>query len=405
MSERDLALLEYVAIRNETKVDYKVWEELNNIGAIGFHDFPDIADLKRISEEYYTRLSGRTSLLIDDAVGSSPKVKEAALRYAEFADRGNIRIIPRDSDLYPRIWRYLSGMPPVLFLKGDPDVLREVDNNGGAAIVGSRDPGRYALYATREFSQALSDRNVVIVSGMALGIDRNAHEACMANNGRTIAVLPGGCDVIYPYHNRDTYERICQTGAVVSEMPPGQDVIKQYFPSRNRLISALSDVCLIMEAGKRSGTLHTASFAANQGKDVFVLPNSIYVDNCIGGLDLLRDGAEVLIDVETVYERIQKEVENRRLLCGDYPEEPDLDFFREMMKVDPEHLSEGAWKAVICDEISEKPRNIDELCNCLGIPFTYLSSIITMLETEGLIANERGKYVLTIQKGSSIVKH
>ena len=88
MSERDLALLEYVAIRNETKVDYKVWEELNNIGAIGFHDFPDIADLKRISEEYYTRLSGRTSLLVDDAVGSSPKVKEAALRYAEFADRG-----------------------------------------------------------------------------------------------------------------------------------------------------------------------------------------------------------------------------------------------------------------------------------------------------------------------------
>ena len=237
---------------------------------------------------------------------------------------------------------------------------------------------------------------------MALGIDRKAHESCLNESGKTVAVIAGGADVVYPYKNKDIYEKISSEGVVITELPPGQEVLRQYFPSRNRLISALSDACLIMEAGMYSGTLHTASFAAAQGKDVFVLPNSIYYENSIGGLLLIRDGAEVLIDADTVYERIVNEIDNRRAALEDlFPDRGKnrtIGMLRKTAKSDPQSLSEDDWKEVVCDEISERPKNIDDLCISLGIPFSYLSSLVTLLEMEGRIANENGKYVLTIRR-------
>lgn len=400
MEERDLRLLEHTAIRNVTQMDYRVWAELKDTRIIGANELPDLnrlANILKIDEKQL--LSGRSIGLIEDAVNNSDKVKAAVDRYAKIADANNIKVIGKGNKYYPHIWEYLSGMPPVLFVRGDCNTLRDLDVYGGCSIVGTRDPGRYALYATKEFSQKIGKKNIVIVSGMALGIDRMAHEACLDVGGRTIAVLPGGCDVIYPYQNYDIYERICGTGAVVSEMPPGQEVIKQYFPSRNRLISALSDVCLVMEAGQHSGTLHTASFAANQSRDVFVLPNSIYADNSIGGLELLRDGAEVLIDVDTVCERIRDSVLDRETEVTECIDGDDIEDLWERARYDSESLSEEDWKTLICDEISERPKNIDDICVSLGIPFSFLSALVTNLETEGRIANERGKYVLTIQGG------
>ncbi len=396
MTEWDLRLLEHTAIRNVTRIDYKVWQDLKQHGVMKENSFPDMRDITYLSDNADEfMLSGRTMELLDDAVKCSDKVKLARDKYAKLVEENGIGMVSKGDGNYPAILDHLSGMPPILFYKGDVRIFRKLDINGGASIVGSRNPGRYALYATGEFSQYLSEKQVVVVSGMALGIDRKAHEACLDSLGKTIAVVPGGCDVIYPYQNVDVYERICESGVVVSEMPPGQEVIKQYFPSRNRLISALSDVCLIMEAGEHSGTLHTASFAAVQSRDVFVLPNSIYAENSIGGLKLLRDGAEVLIDKETVYERIMEQSEYRREEL-DGVQVSSINSLRDKMRSRPEELREDEWKDIICDEISEKPKNIDDLCISLGIPFSYLSALVTGLETEGRIANERGKYVLTI---------
>ena len=403
MDEQVLRRLEHTAIRNVTKIDYKIWQELIGKEVIGLCDFPDLKDLERIykdADKY--QLSDRTRSLINDAIKSEDQVKEACDKYARISISHNINVIGRGDKYYPIIWKDLSGMPPVLFVRGDLTTLSDLDVYGGASIVGSRSPGRYALYATAEFSKKLTEKKVVIVSGMALGVDRKAHEACLNSGGKTLAVVPGGCDIIYPYQNVDIYDRICAQGAVISEMPPGQEVIKQYFPSRNRLISALSDVCLIMEAGEHSGTLHTASFAAAQSRDVFVLPNSIYSDNSLGGLKLLRDGAEVLLDADTVYESILQQVEYRRdWLCFtdveyEHQEAFDINTLREMLRVSPERLEEAEWKELICDEISERPKNIDDICVCLGIPISFLSALITELETEGRIADDRGKYVLTI---------
>lgn len=402
MDEWVLRLLEHSAIRYETAMDYKAWQELVSSGAAERLSFPDLKDLMKInsSGDRYA-LSGRTKALVADSVKDSDKVRRAVDKYVKLTEDNNIHVIAKGSEYYPRIWEFLNGMPPVLFVKGDIRTLLELDYYGAASIVGSRSPGRYSIYATREFSSELCKRKVVIVSGMAMGIDRQAHEACLEAGGRTLAVMPGGCDVIYPYQNCDIYDLICGKGAILSELPPGQEIIKQYFPSRNRLISALSDVCMIMEAGMHSGTLHTASFAAAQGRDVFVLPNSIYAENSIGGLLLLKDGAEVLIDVNTVYERIKEQVGYRieslpnrnELSCSG---KPDIEMLRNMSKACPDKIDESGWKELICDEISERPKNIDELCISLGIPFSYLSSLVTGLETEGRVASERGKYVLTI---------
>lgn len=402
MDDWDLRLLEYTAIRHETSIDYKVWQEFISGGVFPQNYFPNLKDLDELNNSFTKcTLSERTQVLTDDAIRNSDKVKRAVERYAGLINSNDIRILYDGGKYYPDIWKNLSGMPRVIFVKGDVTTLCDLDHNGGASIVGSRSPGRYALYATKEFSSRLSTRGVVIVSGMALGIDRQAHEACINAGGKTIAVLPGGCDVVYPYQNNDLYDRICENGVVLSELPPGQEIIKQYFPSRNRLISALSDVCMIMEAGEYSGTLHTASFAASQSRDVFVLPNSIYAENSIGGLKLLRDGAEVLIDVDTVYERIREEVGNRAEYFDYDPVLYDagsmnISELRDLSKKCPDRLEEKDWKVLVLDELSEKPKNIDELCLTLGIPFSYLSALVTSLEIEGRIANEKGKYVLTI---------
>ena len=167
------------------------------------------------------------------------------------------------------------------------------------------------------------------------------------------------------------------TSCADKKIPAGaQDFIKQYFPARNRLIAGLGDVTLIMEAGLYSGTLHTASFAANQGKDVFVLPNNIYSDNCQGGLMLLRDGAEVLLDAPTVIERIRENVRYRY----DIPEEKKDDL-----------------KTRIKDHISIRPMSLDELIAITGEAYEQITKVLTELELQGLTEIRRGKYILTIR--------
>ena len=401
MPDKDIMLLENTAIRYITPMDHRTYTELISKGLMDEGCYYDLEDIKRIGVKLDgSGLSDRSAMIIREVIKCSDKVRKAVDDYADIAERDGIKTVCKDDPDYPFSWKMLTGMPPVFFAKGDTSILRQITYTGAAAIVGSRKPGRYSLYATEQFSSALARKDVVIVSGLALGIDRKAHEACLNEGKKTVAVTAGGANIIYPYQNRDIYERIMSEGVLITELPPGQEVLRQYFPSRNRLISALSDSVLIMEAGLYSGTLHTASFAAAQGKDVFVLPNSIYSENSIGGLMLLRDGAEVLIDADTVYERIMGETENRRLLLDEPSMLPgdmfDKNRLRQMAKTSPDELNEEQWKLIVYDEISERPKNIDELCISLGIPFSFLSAIVTGLETEGKIANERGRYVLTI---------
>ena len=243
---------------------------------------------------------------------------------------------------------------------------------------------------------------------MAYGIDRQAHISSVNTSGGTIAVLAGGVDNIYPPKNRDIYELIRDKGVIISEMPPGQKPLRQYFPSRNRLIAGLSDCTLVMEAGSVSGTLHTASFAAGQGKEVFVLPNNIYYENAMGGLKLLEDGGNVLLNAEGVIDSVARSLMYKRMDMGcpaelyyqdqlkdDFSDQANIEALRELARVKPEVLTDENWKSIIKDSLTLKPMCADELCVLTTLPFYKVSKLLTELELNGTVCQDKGKYSLT----------
>ena len=377
MRDKLLRDLLYTSVRFNTKINSKVVTDLYSAGAAKtIDDLTPDGILKIRADITEFALQAKTKEAIENAYRSNDRVRELAAEYKDICDKEGIYTVSEDDEDYPYLWKYISGMPKVIFARGRREILDMCHKKGACSIVGTRKPGRYAQYATEEFTKKISKEGTVIVSGMALGIDRKAHETALDNEGATVAFMPCGADIIYPYQNVDIYNRLIKDGLVLSEMPPGKEVIKQYFPARNRLIAGLGDVTLIMEAGLYSGTLHTASFAANQGKDVFVLPNNIYSDNCQGGLMLLRDGAEVLLDAPTVIERIRENVRYRY----DIPEEPEDDIVTR-----------------IKDLISIRPMSLDELIGITGEAYELITKALTDLELQGLTEIRRGKYILTIR--------
>ncbi|MBR5357713.1 MAG: DNA-processing protein DprA [Clostridiales bacterium] len=401
----------YSAIRMVTKLDFKAINELENLHKI--KNYRELADLDRIKEMDRFELSESTCRKLDGVINSWDLVLKTADEYREIAKKNNIFVISvLDSEFYPYNWRGLSGMPKVIYCRGRKEILRNLVLNGAVAIVGSREASKYALFATESFATELSNKGIVVVSGMASGVDRAAHSAAVRHKGSTVAVVPGGPERIYPRENRDIYEQIVCDGLVISEMPPGQNVLKQYFPARNRLIAGLGDCTLIMEAGEVSGTLHTASFTAAQGKEVFVLPNSIYFENAKGGMKLLEDGGNVLISPDSVIDSISqaqifKRIGDPYFFEGLYESisekeafeqkaKADIDDLRKQAEMFPEEVGDAQWKLLISDELSSGPKNIDELCRALALPFYRISQLLVDMKLEGWITDQCGKFSLTI---------
>ena len=200
------------------------------------------------------------------------------------ADGYPARHIPRESGEYPERMRELSGMPAGLYVKG------RLPQEGvpTAAIVGARGCSSYGRNMAREFARVLSNAGVQIISGLALGIDGEAHVGALAGNTATFSVLACDVDTCYPRSNIRLYRRILeQSGGIIGEQPPGMPPFPQYFPARNRIISALADLVLVVEARKRSGALITADFALEQGRNVYAVPGRVG--------DVLSEGCNRLI--------------------------------------------------------------------------------------------------------------
>lgn len=201
-------------------------------------------------------------------------------------------------DDYPESLRELAQSPWVLYVLGDRNLL----DTHSLSIVGTRKPTTYGKNVTRLFATQLARSGWTIVSGMALGIDGLAHQATLEVNGKTIAVLGSGIDVVYPKSHRSLYEKIAQNGLVISEMPPGTRAHPGLFPQRNRIVSGLSHGILVIEAAEKSGSLITTDFALEQGKDVFAVPGSIYSEQSKGTLHLIQQGAKCVIQPEDILE-------------------------------------------------------------------------------------------------------
>jgi DNA processing protein len=191
----------------------------------------------------------------------------------------------------------LWAPPPVLYASALAPLR---DDEPRAAVIGSRRPSEHGRTMAYRLGRQLGAAGVPVVSGMALGIDALAHRGCLAADGRTIAVLASGADVPYPRTHRALYERIRRDGAVVSEMPPGSPPYRWLFPARNRIMAALARVTVVVEAARRSGTLITAEYAAELGRDVAAVPGWASAEAAAGTNGLLREGAAVVTDVQDV---------------------------------------------------------------------------------------------------------
>ena len=224
---------------------------------------------------------------------------EAASLIAAAAPAG-ILTVRWDDERYPPLLRTIADPPPVLWVRGAAGVL----TRPAVAIVGSRAATPYALEVARRLGGELADRGLLVVSGLARGADGAAHRGCLAAGGATVGVLGSGPDIIYPPEHRELAASLCRDGALVSELGPGAPPLPEHFPLRNRLISGISLAVVVVEANEKSGSLITARYALEQGRDVMAVPGSVLGGRNRGSHALLKDGAKVVESADDILEEL-----------------------------------------------------------------------------------------------------
>ncbi len=308
-------------------------------------------------------LTARSQLNLDDEI-------------ARIAAAG-ARVLTWESADYPRLLREISDAPPVLYVRG---TLVEEDA-WAVAVVGTRRASAYGRQVTRRLTSALARNGLTIVSGLARGIDAEAHSAALEAGGRTIAVLGCGIDQTYPPENRRLAESIAAEGALVTDYPVGTKPEGGNFPPRNRIISGMSLGVLITEAGKRSGARITADYAAEQGRDVFAVPGSILSYASAGTNELIQDGAKLVMRPEDILEELNlmmvvEQAEARQVLPSDETE------------------------ARLLSELSVEPTHVDELRQQVDMPIAEVTSALALMELKGMVQQVGGmRYVVAREAG------
>jgi DNA processing protein len=222
-------------------------------------------------------------------------------------------------DLPERLANIDSPVKQIYYVGQNPNNLI---NKPCVTIVGSRRPSPYGIEVTAQIARELANKSVVIISGLALGVDSIAHKYCIENGGKTIAVLPCGPDKIYPSTNRNLAKKIIDLGgSIITEYSPDTPALKQNFIIRNRIVSALGDIVIITEAAEKSGTLHTANFALNQGKTVMAVPGKINSPLSAGTNNLIKSGAMLINSVKDILQELKLDTKKSTVINASNPQE------------------------------------------------------------------------------------
>lgn len=300
------------------------------------------------------------------------------------ARKHNLKIITRDDSDYPENLKNIYDPPIVLYVKGNLNAQDKLS----IAIVGSRRASFYGLTAAEKFAYELAGLGVNIVSGLAYGIDTQAHKGALRANGRTTAVLGSGLVNIYPSQNKKLAEQISESGAVISEFPLGTKPLKQNFPRRNRVISGMSLGVLVVEAARNSGALITADFALEQGREVFALPGKIDSSTSFGTHGLIKQGAKLVSHIDDILEELNinrpeeiPPVDNSGKGKIDRRDLPD--FF-----LTPELTTQ---ESLLYNTLSQEPLNLDDIVDRLGLDVAQTLSALFSLEMKRLIHQLPGK--------------
>ena len=302
-----------------------------------------------------------------------------------------IELLTQGCGDFPVALRAIHDAPFVLYLKGERSLL----NCRQIGVVGSRNATRGGLDHARQFAAALSERGYLITSGMALGVDGEAHGGALKAGYPTIAVVGTGVDVVYPRQHRELAARIVENGAIVSDFPPGTAPKAAHFPQRNRLISGLSTGILVVEASPRSGSLITARLALEQGREVFAIPGSIHNPLARGCHQLIRQGAKLVESVADIEEELtawwssdltdEADTNNRPLpKPRPQPAKPAAGSRKDLSTQPawPDHL--GDREIAVLKALGYDPVSTDDLCLATGLPANELMQSLLMLEMEGL---------------------
>ena len=276
---------------------------------------------------------------------------------------------------YPKPLRKVPASPPVLYVRGKMLPRDEM----AVAVVGTRKASTYGREVAHMLTSELARCGVTIVSGLARGIDGEAHRAALAAGGRTLAVLGSGVDVIYPGEHRDLAERIVQNGALVSECPIGAKPEAGNFPARNRIISGLSLGTLVVEAGRESGALVTARHALEQGRDVFAVPGNILAAGSRGVNGLIRDGAKPVVSVEDILEEL------------------NLNMVSEFVEA-RESLPGSDDETRLLNQMEAEPMHVDELVRATGMPIAEVNSTLILMELKGMVRHLGGMNYVAVKE-------
>jgi len=282
---------------------------------------------------------------------------------AEHVRRVGVRAYCPLDDEYPPRLKEIDDKPPVLYVRGS--LMPE--DEWALAIVGTRRATPYGRQAAEHFATDLARHKITIVSGLARGIDAIAHRAALAAGGRTIGVLACGLDLVYPPEHAKLAQEIMQRGCLVSDYPLGTQPRSEYFPRRNRILSAISLGVLVVEGDVDSGALITARLALDQNREVFAVPGSIYSPTYRGANKLIQDGeAKLVASAEDILEELNLTMATHQMEL------------REALPADP-------TEARLLKVISNQPIHIDEVQRASGLPISTVSGALAMLELKGMV--------------------
>ncbi len=354
------------------------WVAFNHIRGIGSARFQRMLKaFGSLSSAWEAPRSGLAAAGLDERATEAiltarPRLDPESL--LERCTQRGIRVrIWEDAD-YPARLKELPAPPPVLYLKGE---LREADDLS-AAVVGTRKTTAYGREVARLFASALATAGITVVSGMARGIDAEAHNAALERHGRTVAVFGCGVDVVYPPEHARLAQRIAESGALLSDYPPGTPPDAANFPPRNRIIAGLSVATLVIEAGEESGALLTASYAADYGREVFAVPGSVLSESSRGCNRLIASGAHPAVSPEEFLsaldaDRIGPSIQMRMAI----PDSP--------------------VEAKILQALHAEPMHIDLLKAKVGLPVEEVSGALAMMELKGMVRPVGGMQYIALR--------
>ena len=319
----------------------------------------------------YSKLKEIETLTEDDikVIHQSQRNWNLEKEWFELMAKG-IGFVSLEQDEFPEKVRHIPDAPYALYYVGSlPD-----ENRKSVAIVGARSRSAYGSEITRILAKALSEHGVQVISGLARGIDGDAHKGAVEGDGNTFAVLGSGIDVCYPKEHKYLYDKIIDRGGILSEYPPGVQPLPYQFPARNRIISGLSDCVVVIEAKEKSGSLITADFAMEQGRDVYALPGRITDPLSQGCNQLIKQGAGIVKSVEDFLADLDILTENVYT---------QIDFRKNILEKD---------ERLVYSLTDFRPIGLSTLIEKTGYSITKLLEIIERLKKMGMIKETFANY-------------